>query len=164
MTEQTMTTSWRFRCGLAMICAAVLSWSLVPIASAAGVSGAGVASLAGILFISNKVLLLGAIAVMGKSGFAQLKASLHSHVKSVMAWPAEVGVMRHRIGLILFCVPLLAAILDHHMDSLAPQLASYKMQIRLAGDLMLVTSFFLLGANFWDKLRALFIRTAKVAA
>lgn len=163
MTERAMTTSWRFRCGLAMICAAVLSWTLVPLASAAGVSGARVASLAGILFISNKILLLAAIAVMGKPGFAELKSVLHSHVKSAVAWPVEVGIVRHRIGLVMFCVPLVAAILDHHMDIMAPQLAPYKIWIRVVGDLMLVTSIFLLGANFWDKLRALFIRDAKVA-
>ena len=155
---------WRFKCGLGLICLVAVSWALVPLASAAGASGARMATLIGILFISNKVLLIAAIAVMGKAGFQQLKARLHKHVKSFMAWPAEVSVVRHRVGVVLFCIPVLAALLDHQMDLFAPQLAPYKLQFRLIGDVMLIASFFVLGANFWEKLRALFIRSAKVTA
>jgi hypothetical protein len=158
-----LSEGWRFKCGLGLICLVALSWALVPLASAAGVSGAQMATLVGVLFISNKVLLIAAIAVMGKAGFQQLKARLHKHVKAFMAWPAEVSVARHRVGVVLFCIPVLAAFLDHQMDMFAPQLAPYKLQIRLVGDVMLIASVFMLGANFWEKLRALFIRDAKVA-
>jgi hypothetical protein len=154
---------WRFQCGIGMIILIVVSWVLVPIASAAGVSGTGIATLVGVLFISNKVLLIGAIAVMGKSGFQQLKAQLHKYFKSIMSWPAEVGTFRHRLGVVLFCVPVVAAFLDHHLDVLAPQISPYKLQLRLIGDVMLIVSVFMLGANFWEKLRALFVRTARVA-
>ncbi|RRV10288.1 transporter suffix domain-containing protein [Pseudomonas sp. v388] len=154
---------WRFQCGIGLIILMAASWALVPLASMAGATGATIATLVGVLFISNKVLLIAAIAVMGKSGFQQLKAQLHKHVKSFMAWPAEVGVVRHRVGVALFCIPVVAAFLDHHLDMFAPQLAPYKLQLRLLGDVLLVASLFMLGANFWEKLRALFIRTAKVA-
>ena len=33
----------------------------------------------------------------------------------------------------------------------------------ITGDIILLLSLFVLGGNFWDKLRALFIRDAKVA-
>lgn len=161
--EQT-SPGWRFQCGIGLLALIIVSWVLVPIASAVGATGAQIATLVGVLFVSNKILLIAAIAVMGKAGFAQLKATLRGHLKSLMAWPDEIGVVRHRIGLVCFCLPLLAAFLDHQVDVLAPQLAPYKVAIRVVGDLMLVASFFLLGANFWDKLRALFIREAKVVA
>jgi hypothetical protein len=34
----------------------------------------------------------------------------------------------------------------------------------MLGDALLIGSFFVLGGNFWEKLRALFIRTARVTS
>ena len=36
------------------------------------------------------------------------------------------------------------------------------MSTGITGDIILLLSLFVLGGNFWDKLRALFIRDAKV--
>lgn len=40
-----------------------------------------------------------------------------------------------------------------------PGLRPNLWQAQLAGDLMLIASFFVLGGDFWNKLRALFVRT-----
>lgn len=42
-----------------------------------------------------------------------------------------------------------------------PQLDEYRIALAIAGDGLLVLELFLLGGDFWDKLRALFIHDAK---
>ena len=154
---------WRFKLGIAIICLMLGSWLMVPVAAWAGVPGSKIAALTGVLFISNKVLLIIVIAVMGKSGFQQLKRSMFGYVSSLVpSADAEVGSVRHRIGVVMFCLPLISAFLEPYVDSLWPGLRPNLWQLQLLGDLMLIGSFFVLGGNFWEKVRALFIRTARV--
>ncbi|MNL83943.1 hypothetical protein D3C87_2117440 [compost metagenome] len=44
-----------------------------------------------------------------------------------------------------------------------PDLPPNMWQLQLLGDLMFFASFFVLGGNFWEKIRALFIRGSRVA-
>ncbi|WP_347900721.1 transporter suffix domain-containing protein [Pseudomonas purpurea] len=154
---------WRFKLGIAMLCLIPLSWLMVPIAAAADVPGQKVAALTGILFISNKILLILVIAIMGKSGFQQLKRSLFGYMSALVPTAEfEVGPTRHRIGLVMFCLPLISSFLEPYVDSIWPGLRPNLWQAQFLGDAMLVGSFFVLGGNFWEKVRALFIRTARV--
>lgn len=156
-------TGWRFKTGIAIICLILLSWVTVPLAAAADVPGPKIAALTGILFISNKILLIVAIAVMGKSGFQQLKRSVFGYVSALApAADLEVGPARHRIGLVMFCLPLISSFLEPYVDTLWPGLRPNLWQLQALGDALLIGSFFVLGGNFWDKVRALFIRTARV--
>lgn len=154
---------WRFKLGIAIICLMPALWLLVPLAAAADVPGSKVATLTGVLFIANKLLLLLAIAIMGKSGFQELKQRLYGYVTGLApSAELEIGPVRHRIGLVMFCLPLITAFLEPYIDSLWPGLRPNLWQLQLLGDAMLIGSFFVLGGNFWDKVRALFIRTARV--
>jgi len=153
---------WRFKLGIVIICLILGSWLLVPLAAAADVPGPKIAALTGILFISNKIMLILAIAVMGKSGFQQLKRSVFGYVSTLAPADLEVGPARHRIGLVMFCLPLISSFLEPYVDTLWPGLRPNLWQVQALGDAMLIGSFFVLGGNFWDKVRALFIRTARV--
>src|SRR3989338_7836496 len=154
---------WRFKVGIALVGVILGSWLLVPPPAAADLPGAKIATLTGILFISNKILLLLVVAIMGKAGFQELKSLLFGYV-SALAPSAELEVrpVRHRIGLVMFCLPLITAFLEPYIDNLWPGLRPNLWQLQLLGDAMLIGSFFVLGGNFWDKVRALFIRTARV--
>ncbi len=155
--------AWRFKLGIAILCLMPTLWLLVPLAAAADTPGSTIAALTGALFIINKVLLLLVIAVMGKAGFQQLKQRLFGYV-SALAPTAEVDVSptRHRIGVVMFALPLLSSFLEPYIDALAPGLRPNSWALQLLGDALLIGSFFVLGGNFWEKLRALFIRTARV--
>lgn len=154
---------WRFKLGIAIICLMSALWLLVPLAAAADVPGSKVATLTGVLFIANKLLLLLAIAIMGKSGFQELKQRLYGYVSGLVpSAEREIGPVRHRIGLVMFCLPLISAFLEPYIDNLWPGLRPNLWQLQLLGDAMLIGSFFVLGGNFWDKVRALFIRSARV--
>ncbi|MDB5984825.1 MAG: hypothetical protein JWQ69_5840 [Pseudomonas sp.] len=156
---------WRFKLGVALICLMPAFWLLVPIAAALDVPGSKIAALTGVLFISNKVLLILVIAIMGKAGFQQLKRTVFGYVSALApSAELEVGPIRHRIGLVMFCLPLISSFLEPYVDSLWPGLRPNLWQLQVLGDALLIGSFFVLGANFWDKVRALFIRTARVVS
>jgi hypothetical protein len=76
--------------------------------------------------------------------------------------PADVvSPARYRIGLVMFVLPVLFGWLAPYGPE---HLLGFEVQhfwVNLAGDLMFVASFFVLGGDFWDKLRALFIHGAR---
>lgn len=154
---------WRFKLGIALLCLIPILWLLVPLAASADAPASTIAALTGALFIFNKVLLLLIIAVMGKAGFQELKTHLFGYVSGLApSADAEVSVTRHRIGLVMFCLPLVSSFLEPYVDAIAPGLRPNNWVFQLLGDLLLIGSFFVLGGNFWEKLRALFIRKARV--
>jgi len=153
--------TWRFRVGIGVFVLAYGAWILVPLAALAGASATGIATLTGSIVVANKIMLLACIAVMGKPGFQRLKAMLFRHLKR-RASGDTVGATRHAIGLVMFCLPLVSAMLEPYVDAIWPGLRPKMWEAQLLGDMMLVASFFVLGGEFWNKVRALFIRTARV--
>ncbi|MHC8400628.1 transporter suffix domain-containing protein [Pseudomonas sp. MDT1-17] len=155
---------WRFKLGIAIICLMAGSWLMVPILAATGVPGSKIAAFTGILFISNKILLILVIAILGKSGFQQLKRTAFGYVSNLAPKADfDVGPVRHRVGIVMFCLPLISAFLEPYIDTIWPGLRPNLWQLQALGDAMLIGSFFVLGGNFWEKVRALFIRTARVS-
>lgn len=150
---------WRFKLGIVLFAFAFALWLLVPLAAATGASSARVAAITGAIFVANKVLLLSCIAVMGKAGFQQLKSLVFGYAKG-LAPSGPVGPVRHVVGLVMFCLPLVSAMLEPYVDNLWPGLRPNLWQLQALGDLMLIASFFVLGGDFWNKVRALFVRTA----
>ena len=104
--------------------------------------------------------MLVAVAIMGKAGFDYLKRlfliMLRRH------GPARrVSKTRYRIGLGMFILPLLVGLLEPYFGNMSPLYQAYPLQITIASDAIFVCSLFMLGGEFWDKLRALFIHEAK---
>ena len=156
-TEITTGAGWRFKVGVALIAWTILSWLLIPIEAALGMPGATIAATTAGLAIANKIVLLLAIAVMGKPGFQELKGKLLHRLTPA----AEVSPTRYRIGLIMFCVPILQGLLETWASHIAPELVANRMWVDIVMDGMMIASLFVLGGNFWDKLRAVFIPSAR---
>lgn len=156
--DETSAASWRFKLGIAIFVLAFASWLLVPVAAALGVPASRIATLTGTLFVANKLLLLLVVAVMGKSGFQQLKKMTFGY----LAPTTTVGPVRHTVGLVMFSLPIITSFLEPYIDHIAPGLRPNRWEFQLLGDLMFVASFFVLGGNFWDKIRALFVRTERI--
>jgi hypothetical protein len=64
---------------------------------------------------------------------------------------------------VMFCLPLLQGLLETWASHIAPQVVANRLWVDLVMDAMLIASVFVLGGNFWDKLRALFVREARAA-
>ena len=115
----------------------------------------------GIFWISAPIMKLSCVAVLGKPSYLWIKYKFwHLFVK--VTQPHEVTRTRYTIGLIMFCLP----IIPNYVMSFAPQFIAEAYEVRLiiniCIDALFVISLFVLGGDFWDKLRALFVYTAKV--
>ena len=135
----------------------------VPLVTATDVSPEWKAMLSGLLLLGIPELLwVAAAAIMGKSGFDYIKGKVFG-ISKRYAPPDIVSPMRYRIGLVLFLLPLLWGWLTPYVSHLVAAYEHNRLAVAFAGDLMLLTSLFVLGGDFWDKLSALFIRAAKAA-
>lgn len=162
VTNETVTTSptapagWRFKVGVALFAWIILSWLSLPIEAALGMPASTIGATTAVLLVLNKVVFVVATAVMGKAGFLALKATVFRKI----APPVKVSPMRYRIGLVMFILPFIHSLLETWASHMAPQLVQNRLWVDIAMDGLLIASLFVLGGNFWDKLRALFITDA----
>ena len=100
---------------------------------------------------------------MGKEGFSYLKQLLFGFLKKHFTPPETVSAIRYRIGLVLFLIPMLLGWVEPYISGYIPLFEEHRLQFAIIGDLLLFSSLFVLGGEFWDKLRALFVHKAKVS-
>jgi hypothetical protein len=151
---------WRLKLGVALFGLSIALPVLgVPLVAAMGLSA--VATVSGVLLVGGEVLGIAAVAVMGKSGYAYIKNRVFGFLKQYGP-PAEVSGTRYTIGLVMFAMPIVFGWLAPYAADLIPGYLGNEITYGIVGDLLLLVSLFVLGGDFWDKLRALFIRGAKV--
>ncbi len=154
-------TGWRLKLGVVLFGLSIVLPVLgVPLLAAMGLSAATVATVSGVLLAGSEVLGIVAVAVMGKSGYAYIKNRVFGFLKQYGP-PAEVGRTRYTIGLVMFAVPIAFGWLSPYAADRVPGYLGNEFTYAIVGDLLLLASLFVLGGDFWDKVRALFIRGAK---
>lgn len=138
-----------------------LSPLFIPLVASSDLNSGLKTVLSGLLLLGiPELAIFAAVAILGKPGFNWLIGRLFAIFKR--AAPADsVGRGRYRLGLSLFCVPLLIGWLAPYVGNLASGYADYRIPIAIFGDGLLLLGLFLLGGDFWDKLRALFVHKAR---
>ena len=117
--------------------------------------------ISGILVLGFEILMFPAIALMGKENFDRIVARVLGLLK--MLKPAgNVTRSRYTIGLVLLGVPILLSWIISYFPSWLPGGNPARLWINLGLDLTVAASLFVLGGDFWDKLRALFHHDARV--
>ena len=160
--DSELQAGWRIKAGAALFGMSILlPIAGVPLVATLGLSAAMTASLSGTLLVGAEVLGVAAVAVMGKSGFAFIKNRVFGFLKQ-HGPPQKVSRRRYTIGLVLFSVPLLFGWLSPYIWRWASGLLSYPLPLAIGGDILIVVSLFVLGGDFWDKIRSLFIHNAEV--
>ncbi len=167
MTEPTQTAAgkaparWRMVTALTLIALSLSSAAFVPLVLLLPLSVELKTSISGLLVfgIPQAVMLL-AVALAGKSGFAFLKGMIFARVKR-LAPVQTVSRTRYRIGLVMFILPFLLAFVTPYAPQLLLGYGTHARYYGVAGDLMLILSFLVLGGDFWDKIRALFLHDAR---
>ncbi len=152
---------WRLKLGVGLFGFSIaLPVIGLPLVAAMDLSTGTLAKISSVVFVGAEVLGLVAVAVMGKSGYAFIKNRVFGFLKQYGP-PAEVSRTRYRIGLVMFAVPIvfgwLAPYAAHHI----PSYPGNEISFAVVGDLLLLASLFVLGGDFWDKLRALLNHGAK---
>lgn len=144
--------------------AGFLSPLLVPLVTASPLPVAWKTAVSGLLLVGiPELAMLAAAAVMGKAGFDYLKQQIFGFFGKHLAPPETVSLARYRIGLVLFSIPLLFGWVAPYISGYFPVFDEHRLLLAISGDLLVVTSLFVLGGEFWDKLRALFIHKVKVS-
>jgi len=153
---------WRFRLGLTILIVGWLSPLLIPLVTRTALATEWKTIISGLLAVGiPEVLTVAAIAIMGKSGYNLIKERIFSFFKK-HGPPDRVSRTRYRIGLVMFVIPIAFGWLGPYGVHLIPGYEAHRFVVSLIGDVMFVASFFVLGGDFWDKIRALFIHSAEV--
>ena len=105
-----------------------------------------------LLFGIPEVFMLIAIAILGKQGFDYLKSYLWQAIRP----DDTVSARRFRIGLLLFFIPLVYAWLSPYMELWITGMDAFRMHLAVTGDVIFAISLFVLGGDFWLKLKNLF--------
>ena len=139
-----------------------LSPLLIPVVTSSNLSTGWKATLSGLLALGiPELFMVIAAAVAGKEGFGYIKSKIFGIFKKYGP-PDTVGKTRYKIGLVLFLIPFLAGWLIPYISNLIPSYEENRILINIVGDVVLITSLFILGGDFWDKLRSLFVYGVKV--
>ena len=78
-----------------------------------------------------------------------------------MAPREKVSRARYLVGLIMFVIPLLLGWATPYFGGYLPGFHQHPLVYAAIGDALLLVSLYLLGGEFWDKLRSLFVYSAR---
>ncbi len=152
---------WRLKLGVALFGLSIVLPVLgLPLVAVMGLSTTTLATISGAMLAGSEVIGIVAVAIMGKSGYAFIKNRVFGFIKQYGP-PAEVSRTRYTIGLVMFSVPIVFGWLAPYAADLVPGYSGNEFTYAIVGDLLLLVSLIVLGGDFWDKLRALFIGGAK---
>lgn len=148
--------------GIIVLVTGFLSPLLIPLVLSSGFSTGIKSVISGLLaFGIPELFMLIAVGIMGKEGFNYLKRYM-SLVLRRYGPPDEVSPFRYRIGMFMFFLPLLVSIFTPYFGHKVAFFDNSEVTIMIVLHTMLFLSLFVLGGDFWDKLRGLFIRSAKI--
>lgn len=108
-----------------------------------------------ILFMAELLILVPVI-VAGQAVFERLRGWIATSA------PAPIGRTQHRVGLLMFALPILFGLVEPYIGDSIPGYAENRVPVNLAIDFVLLVGLFVLGGEFWNKLRALYVRRAVV--
>ncbi len=119
------------------------------------------ASIIGLLSLGlPELLIVAAAAALGKENFELIKEWSVKRLKRLIP-SARVGKLRYNIGLVMFVIPVIPAYIQAYVPHWLPDMAPERLYVNIGADIMFISSLFVLGGDFWEKLRALFVYEAK---
>ena len=118
--------------------------------------------IVGIFWLTAPAMKITSVAILGKPSYLFIKSIFRHYFVRVIK-PYHASRLRYNIGLILFCLPLIPT----YIMAYAPLFFSSNFYLRvilnISFDAVFIISLFVLGGDFWDKLKALFTFSAKVS-
>ena len=150
-------SGWRLKFGIALFVLSIAVPLLgVSVVTALDFTATFAASVSGALLLGGEILGILAVAVMGKDGYTYVKSLVFGFLKQYGP-PEDVSRLRYSLGLIMFSVPILFGWLSVYAARWFPTFTDNPLPFAIGGDILLLASLFVLGGDFWDKIRALFI-------
>jgi len=161
---KTTKKSLSYRIGMLCIALSFISPLLSFFVPLLGLAPTTAATLVGLLLVGGpEVFMVLGAAFAGKEAVETIKAKIKSLFRR-RGPPKPVGQTQYNIGLVLLVSSLLAnwvlAYLSHTM--LFAIKKPTMVTLALCFDLITIVSFFILGGQFWEKFKKLFIWEASV--
>jgi hypothetical protein len=154
--------TWRFPVGVAIFVLGFCAPLAIPLVAASSLAAGWKTAISGTLAVGvPEIMMVAATAVMGKEGFAELKRRF-GRFFARYGPPQHVSSGRYRVGLMMFAAPLLLGWFGPYLHHHLPGFDNHPLWWHVGGDLVFFTSLFVLGGEFWDKLRALFVHGVRV--
>ena len=153
-------TGWRIKTGLTLFVASIFWPVLVPVMPLLGFSGTQIAAFSGVMLVMGELMIVAGVAIAGKQGFAYIKSKVFGVLKAYGP-PKTVSRTRYIIGLVIFMVPVLVGWGAPYFGEYIPGFQENLFTVSIVGDVMILVALVVLGGDFWDKLRSLFIPSAR---
>ncbi len=135
----------------------------IPLVLASNLSGNVKTTLVSLMAICvPELCIIIAIGIMGRDGFDFLKQRIYRCLRIYFKPNVRVSYRRYQVGLVLFIIPLIVGFFMPYVIHLTPRYEIYQIRFTVTCDIMLITSLFVLGGDFWEKLRSLFIYRARI--
>jgi len=155
-------TGWRFRLGLTFFSLGWICPLFVPLVTSSSLPTETKTVLSGILLIGvPEIFSVISIVFLGKDGFNYIKERIFTFLKRIVP-QGEVSRTRYRIGLFMLFLHVIYANLIFYSPLLIKGYDENSMVMNVCAEVLFIVTLFVLGGNFWEKLRALFIYDAKV--
>jgi hypothetical protein len=159
--KQDNISAWRFRAGLFFF---VLGWLcplFIPLVTSSNLETELKALISGILLIGvPEVFSVISIIILGKSGFNTIKLSIFAFFKRA-APSGQVSRTRYRVGLFILLLHVIYAYFTFYIPDLIPGYIENRVPMNLTADFLFIVTLFILGGDFWEKLRGLLLYDAK---
>jgi hypothetical protein len=152
---------WRFYAGMTAMALAVIMPLTALVVPVLGLSTTQSALLAGVLLAGGpEVLCILAVALLGKETFLYFAHRAKTALRrAVIDQPASKA--RYYTGLVVILVSWLPAYIYAYSPALMPQ-GDARIYLLAAMDLAFVVSVFLMGGEFWEKVRRIFVYEGKI--
>jgi hypothetical protein len=151
------TASWRYRTGITLIAIGWICPLFIPFVTKSALSTEWKTALSGfLLVVGPEVLSVMAIAILGKDGFNFLKGKVFALLRRA-APTAKVSRTRYRAGLAIWVLLFIYGSFVWYAPHLVPGYSEHRIALNLSADFLFIASLFVLGGDFWEKFRALFI-------
>ena len=120
------------------------------------------ATIIGLLTVGGPELFgILAVVCLGKENLLRIKQKLMALLRRLRP-PSPVNRTRYRLGLVMFLLPLIPTYVMAYAPQCLPDHSPLRLYVNLAADFVFLSGLFVLGGDFWDKLRALFVYDARV--
>lgn len=110
------------------------------------------------------VLLIASAAIMGKENLEHLFSKLGTGFKRLVKWD-QVSERRYKVGLWLMVLSMITTFVLFYFfpeTLLVGDQPGWGFYVTVGADIVFIISFFILGAEFWAKIWALFKYSARV--
>ncbi|MCF8043699.1 MAG: transporter suffix domain-containing protein [Desulfarculaceae bacterium] len=154
-----MTKDWKYYLGLSLFIYSLAPIVIVALLPFFGMDLAEMGTLAVVFLTSGEVSFWGAAVLLGKPFMAALKQKFASWFRREAAPPQPISRARHLLGVWLLVISFLPyyAVLVYLLffvpDNATIHFLAWTMA---AGEMLGIVSLFVLGGQFWERLKRLF--------